>query len=141
MENLKIKYLVEPIKKVVMPRRGDIGIDLYSIENVEILPGTFKQVKTGISVSIPERYAILIKDRSSMSLKGHVMAGVVDSGYTGEIKVVMYCHTNNPLIIRSGYKIAQMILIENLNSRFQLEEVSGIEITERGSGGFGSTGL
>jgi dUTP pyrophosphatase len=75
-----------------------------------------------------------------MSLKGHVLAGVIDSGYTGEVKIVMYCHSSSPIVIRRGDKVAQMVIVNNLNAKFTIEEANELSLTDRGSGGFGSTG-
>lgn len=152
---IKVKYASPEVTRLEMPREGDIGIDLYSSETVTFLrEGQVRLVSTGISVELPKGYWLQILDRSSMSKHFHVMAGVVDEGYRGEIKVRMYLHnpddvsfhTMNPELqrpgthIRKGDKIAQLIIRKNCNRGFEVEEVDDLSDTERGAGGFGSTG-
>ena len=119
----------------------DAGFDLYVSTKEEIVlnPKETKLISTGIAMALPRGYAGLIWDRSSMGVKGiHRFAGVVDSGYRGEIKVCLYNSNDRPYSINSGDRIAQ-ILIQKVDS-FYLREVIDLNKTDRGSGGFGSSG-
>ena len=120
----------------------DAGYDLYaSMKSSTIInPKEIRLISTGIAMAFPRGYAGLIWDRSSMGIKGiHRFAGVVDSGYRGEIKVCLYNSSNRPYRLNSGDRIAQ-ILIQKVND-FYLREVESLNETDRGSGGFGSSGI
>ena len=124
------------------PRDGDAGYDLYSIGEYTVPPQGRVLVETGLHVEIPHNYVGLVKDRSSVASAGlHTMAGVIDSSYRGEVKILLLNVGQEAYTISVGQKIAQMVVIpvyveavEVLNS---LETLSD---TERGAGGFGSTG-
>ena len=120
----------------------DAGYDLYAqidSSSTIINPKEIKLISTGIAMAIPRGYAGLIWDRSSMGVKGiHRFAGVVDSGYRGEVKVCLYNSNDRPYLLNSGDRIAQ-ILIQKVND-FYLREVDNLNETDRGSGGFGSSG-
>ena len=125
-----------PTKK----REEDAGYDLYSNEQVYLPPNHRTSIKTGISISIPYGYVGLIWPRSGLSVKHgiDVLAGVVDSGYIGEIAVCLY-NTGDQILINKGDRIAQILFqrVENI----QFEETDSLSQTNRGSGGFGSSGL
>lgn len=130
---------------VKLPRPGDVGIDLYSAEDKQILSNEVFLLKTGIKVEIPSGFWLNIRDRSSMSKHFHVLAGVIDSSYRGEIMVRMYCHTPNHykiINISKGDKIAQMIICKDYNDEFLISHIvdGKLSTTDRGEGGFGSTG-
>jgi dUTP pyrophosphatase len=137
---IQVKYLTPAVNKISMPRPGDLGIDLYASEDIDILKGEYKLVPTGVALELPEGIGLLIKDRSSVSKKCHVMAGVIDTSYRGELKIALYCHGVDVFRIQKGDKIAQGLLVEDLNSKFNLVEVDELSSTERGVSGFGSTG-
>lgn len=157
LKKLKVKYLdnYSGPKGIEIPRVGDIGIDIYSAADYKTYPGNSILVDTGIAFEIPNEYWIQILDRSSMSESFHVMAGVIDPSYRGEIKVRMFCHTDKDLWkgfsigypeykgtvdIKAGDKIAQMVIRKNYNNSFVVEDLKELGDTDRGSGGFGSTG-
>jgi dUTP pyrophosphatase len=124
------------------PTKGhleDAGWDLYASETVAIPAGATVLICTGIALSIPKGHAALIWDRSSMGVKGiHRHAGVVDSGYRGEVKVCLHNTTKETYHIERGDRIAQMLIqrIPNLI----MHTVDELDSTARGDGGFGSTG-
>ncbi len=98
-----------------------------------------QEVSTGIAIAIPKGYVALIWDRSSMGVKGvHRHAGVIDSGYRGEVKVCLHNTTKEPYHIERGDRIAQMLIQEAPN--FKQHVVQELDSTNRGDGGFGSTG-
>jgi dUTP pyrophosphatase len=127
-----------------IPTRGSeyaAGYDLYSCCNALIYPQERLLIKTGIVLEIPEGYYGRIAPRSGIALKNgiDVMAGVIDSDYRGELGVILYnTDKNNPFHVKIGDRIAQLIIEKYYN--FDLEKVEDLNSTDRGSGGFGSTG-
>jgi len=130
-------------KKAIVPTRSnqsDAGWDLYSVTTRPIAPSQRVTIKTGISLEIPEEYVGLIWPRSGMSVKNgiDVLAGVIDSGYRGEIKVCLLNTSREWMNIKEGDRIAQILFQEV--PHFQLQEVEILQNSDRGEGGFGSTG-
>jgi len=130
-------------KKAIVPTRSnqsDAGWDLYSVTTRPIAPSQRVTIKTGISLEIPEEYVGLIWPRSGMSVKNgiDVLAGVVDSGYRGEIMVCLLNTSKKWMDIKEGDRIAQILFQEV--PHFQLQEVEMLQNSDRGEGGFGSTG-
>lgn len=137
--NLKI----QKIRDVEIPKSahvGDAGIDLYSAEKVIIKSGEKKIIKTGIKMAIPQGYAGLIWDRSGLAAKHslHCLAGVIDSGYRGEIGIVMINLSKEDFNIEKNSRIAQM-LIQKIECPIIIE-TDELDETSRSDGGFGSTG-
>ena len=119
---------------------GDAGMDLYSCEKVLLQPQDRKLVATGIAMAIPSGYVGLIWDKSGIARKGvKTMGGVIDASFRGEIKVIMLNLSKDVYTIEAGDKIAQMLIQEVKQKK--IIEVKDLEKTERGEGGFGSTGL
>lgn len=122
---------------------GDAGLDLIAGENVSLGPGQREAVPTGIAVAIPQGYAGFVHARSGRSLKeGLALAnapGLIDSGYRGEIKVIVVnLDPSSSIDIRRGDKIAQLVI--QAVEQVELEAVDELPETDRGEGGFGSTG-
>jgi dUTP pyrophosphatase len=119
---------------------GDLGYDLFASEERIILPGMVSIVPTGIRIQFPSGYGARICDRSSVATKDMllVVAGVIDEGYRGEIKVALHNINKESFHILPGKKIAQLVpmLVTNFNI---IESEVSID-TNRGVGGFGSTG-
>ncbi|RTZ58846.1 MAG: dUTP diphosphatase [Gammaproteobacteria bacterium] len=139
--HLKVKKLREDALLPVRKRRGDAGLDLYSVEEVVLKPGEWKAVSTGIAVEIPQGYFGLVKDRSGLALKHalHCLAGVIDENYRGEIKVVLINLGDKEVRLEKHSRIAQLLIIPYLET--EVEEVEELSDTERGEKGFGSSGL
>ncbi len=115
------------------------GFDLYSAEEVILEPGETKAVSTGIAMEIPEGKCCQIWDRSGMGFKGiHRFAGLIDSDYRGEFKIVLFNSTKQPYKILKGDRICQAMIIDYYTPNFI--EVKELLETFRGEGGFGSTG-
>jgi len=116
--------------------------DLYSVQDLTLSPGKVAIVPTGLQVAyIPEGYKLEIYDRSGMGAKGIFVAngvGQIDSDYRGELKVLLYNSTDKDFVINVGDRIAQVAPEEVIKMPFVF--VEEIESTERGPGGFGSTG-
>ena len=139
-EDLLVKRLTDT---AILPTRGSAeaaGLDLYADRSVSIMPHCNNLVPTGISVVIPTGYYGRIAPRSGISVKTGLMvnAGVIDSDYRGEIKIVFQNSTQKYVDIKAGEKVAQLI-IEKI-ALLNVKEVDSLENTERGSNGFGSTG-
>jgi dUTP pyrophosphatase len=138
---LKVKKLREDAKLPLRKREGDAGLDLYSVEEVVLQPGEWKAVPTGVAVEIPKGYFGLIKDRSGLALKYalHCLAGVVDENYRGEVKVVLINLGRETVRLEKHTRIAQLLIVPYLP--VEVREVEELSETERGEGGFGSSGL
>ena len=119
----------------------DAGMDLYASESMVIKAGERVLVPTGIAMAIPEGYVGLIWDKSGMAAKFGLktMAGVIDAGYRGEVKIVMYNLSSLDYAVEKGMKVAQMLIQPVV--QMPLMEVVELDATVRGEGGFGSTGL
>lgn len=118
----------------------DAGMDLYTRETVTLQPDERKLISTGIAMAIPPGYVGLIWDKSGIAGKYGIktMAGVIDSGYRGEIKIVLHNLSKHSYTFDKGTKVAQM-LIQAVEQK-QIMEVEKLDDTTRGEGGFGSTG-
>lgn len=141
--SVPVKLLDE---RAVLPEsayQGDAGIDLRSIEDVTLQPFERKLVSTGIAVAIPDGYAGFVLPRSGSALKLGLSLvnapGLIDSGYRGEIKcIVVNLDSKEPIHIKVGDRIAQLVIMEVASARlFKVEE---LDETQRGTGGFGSSG-
>jgi dUTP pyrophosphatase len=121
---------------------GSAGLDLYSDQEVLLVSYHTKTVGTGIAVGIPEGYVGLLFLRSSIGKAGVALAnavGVIDSDYRGEVKLCLtYAHDMGGYYIQRGDRIAQLVVMPAQG--FELTEVDALSTTERGTGGFGSTG-
>lgn len=137
---VKILKLHPQAKVPTYAHEGDAGLDLYSVEEVEILPGEIKRIKTGLSFELPNGYVGLVWDKSGISqLHGlKILGGVLDAGYRGEVIIGMVNLSNKSYAIQSGDKITQL-LIQKVE-RPTIIEVENLSETNRGTGGFGSTG-
>lgn len=140
MSKLKVKLLKDNAKLPTRAHKTDAGYDLYAIKGGTIYPHDAKTFELGISIELPEGTYGRISDRSSMAInKGlHVLAGVIDKGYTGELTVTLFNTKRITVDFKPGDKIAQLIVekIENC----EIEEVKSHTSSERGSKGHGSTG-
>ncbi len=138
--DLKVRKMHADAKLPAFAHPGDAGMDLFSCEDMTIEPGETKSVPTGIQMAVPAGHVGLVWDKSGISLRGvHRLAGVVDAGYRGEVRVVMVNLGVESFAIKAGMKIAQM-LIQPVASP-AIVESDGLDDTSRGEGGFGSTGL
>ncbi len=126
-------------RKGIVPTRAhtyDGGLDLYASEDCEV--NWFAAVETHVAVEIPQGWCGMVKTRSSHLAKGIMVDGLIDSGYTGSLKVFMFNHGVEPLRIKRGDRIAQLVIVPCLLE--EPETVENLEATERGENGFGSTG-
>lgn len=138
---IKIKKLSTDAILPKYAHPNDAGMDFYANETTVLQPNERKLISTGISMAIPEGYVGLLWDKSGIASKYGIktMAGVIDSGYRGEIKILVHNLSNTSYTFEKGKKVAQM-LIQPIEQK-KLVEVEDLEDTNRGKGGFGSTGL
>lgn len=137
---IKVKKLHPDAIVPHFANKSDAGMDLFSTKKIMLHPGERVQVPTGIAIELPENYVSLIWDKSGLSavhgLK--VMAGVVDAGYRGEYIVVLVNLGATDYVIEKGHKVAQ-VLIQKVEHPI-VEVVEELSDTDRGAGGFGSSG-
>lgn len=121
---------------------GAAGMDVVAAEDIDLAPGQRHAVATGFKVAIPDGFEIQVRPRSGLALKHGVSVpntpGTIDSDYRGELKVIMINHGAETFPVRRGERIAQLIAAAVTPARFA--EVSELDETHRGAGGFGSTG-
>lgn len=121
---------------------GAAGMDVVSAEDVVIAPGARHAVATGLAVAIPAGYEIQVRPRSGLALKHGITVpntpGTIDSDYRGELKVILINLGGEPFAIARGDRVAQLVLAPVVQAAWA--EVAELDATERGAGGFGSTG-
>jgi len=121
---------------------GAAGMDVVSAEDVTIAPGARHPVATGLSMAIPQGFEIQVRPRSGLAFKHGITVpntpGTIDSDYRGELKVLLINHGKEDFAIARGDRVAQLVLAPVVQAAWQ--EVEELDATERGAGGFGSTG-
>ncbi len=121
---------------------GDAGLDLRCIEDFTLEAGTCMAVSTGIAVAIPEGYCGLVMPRSGLAARHGITVvnspGLIDSGYRGEVKVLLVNHGSEDVQFGAGDRVAQLVV--SSVPQFDLVRVDRLDETVRGGGGFGSTG-
>lgn len=142
--NIKVKKLKPDATVPTMGSKFAAGADLYSAEDADVVigPSETKFIGTGLAMEIPEWYVGLVYARSGLACKRGLApankVGVVDSDYRGEIKVALHNHGKEAQTVEKGERIAQMVIAPYLSVNY--EEADELSETERGEGGFGSTG-
>lgn len=139
---MEIETVCAEDMKPTRAHEHDAGADLRASESAFIGSGRFAKVSTGVRVSIPEGCVGLLAARSSLCWRGLLMAngvGIIDAGFTGEIKVPLYNAGNTPSNVLAGERIAQLVILPCELPTFR--RVDELQETERGEGGFGSTGV
>jgi dUTP pyrophosphatase len=121
---------------------GAAGLDVVTAEDLALQPGERKAVPTGFAIEIPPGYEVQVRPRSGLALKHGITClntpGTIDSDYRGEVKVILANLGHEVFAVGRGERIAQLVPAPVLRATF--EEVSQLTDTERGAGGFGSTG-
>ena len=141
---MTLKIKIQKMNGMQIPRyahKGDAGFDLYAAEDCVLEPMESRLVPTGIKIEIPDGYVGLVWDRSGLAAKHslHNLAGVIDSHYRGEVKIVVINLGKESFKIDKGMRIAQMLIQPVVNS--EIVEADSLSETKRGEKGFGSTGL
>ena len=122
---------------------GDLAADLFAAEALTLAAaghvGSTGAVRTGLALELPSTHGALVEDRSGLALRGlTTLAGVIDPGYRGELKIVLTNLAPEPQSIAPGHRIAQLRVVERIQATF--EETDTLEEAPRGVAGFGSTG-
>ncbi|MBS1820468.1 MAG: dUTP diphosphatase [Acidobacteria bacterium] len=119
---------------------GDLAADLYASEGMVIAPGATVLVPTGLAMEFPSTHGALVEDRSGLAVKGvTTLAGVIDPGYRGEIRIVVTNLSAAAVEVRQGDRIAQLRIVRRIEAEFV--EVAELGEAKRGAAGFGSTGV
>lgn len=145
-KNLKVELLNGDAKFPEYAYPSDSGFDLYSTVEVILQPFGRALVPTGIKLSIPDEYEIQVRPKSGLAINQGLTVlntpGTVDSGYNGEIKVIIFNTNNISVTIPKGMKVAQAVLCPVVNGKYvNLIQVDEINDGERGDNGFGSTNI
>jgi dUTP pyrophosphatase len=125
--------------------KGAAGLDLLAAidEVIELLPGQRLAVPTGIAIELPEGWEAQVRPRSGLALNHGITClnapGTIDSDYRGEVKAILINHGDKVFVIQRGHKIAQMVIAKH--EQAELVELEALSDSERGAGGFGSTGI
>ncbi len=139
---VRVKKLVPGAQVPTLARHGDAAFDLYAVEDCDLPPGEWRAVRTGIALEIPEGYEGQVRARSGLALEEGISVlngpGTIDSGYRGEVKVILINHGNTVFRVRRGMRVGQLAV--RPVPRVELELVETLSESERGAGGFGSTG-
>ena len=144
MVKILVKKFDKNIKLPTYKTSGSSGMDLvaYIKNQITINPGKTAMIPTGIAVAIPKNYEIQIRPRSGLAAKKNISVlntpGTIDADYRGEIKIILINFSKKLFVVKSGDRIAQMILCPIVKGK--LKEVKKLPRTIRGKGGFGSTG-
>ena len=145
MTEILIKRLSKDVALPKYETDGSSGLDLaaYTDKQIKILPGKSEIISTGLAVAIPKNFEIQIRPRSGLAAKNQISVlntpGTIDADYRGELKVILINLSDKVFVVKKGLRIAQMVLCPVVKAT--LKEVTELENTERGSGGFGSTGI
>ena len=135
---MKVQLLDPNAKPPVRKTEGAGGYDIYTTESVQLWLADMHPFKTGIAVEIPQGWVGLIKPRSGLAMaRADTLAGVVDSDYRGELKILLINHSEDMLRIEKGERIAQLVIAPVVRAEFH--PVDTLDETTRGEGGFGST--
>ena len=141
-ENVKVQLLDENAKIPVRATEFSAGCDLYAVNSAIIPPHTTSKIHTGIAIKIPDGCFGGIYARSGIASKRYLRpancTGVIDSDYTGEVIVMLHNDSNEPQEIEAGERVAQLIIQPYFV--IEMDVVDKLDETDRGSGGFGSTG-
>ena len=144
MVKILVKKFDKNIKHPTYKTSGSSGMDLvaYTEKKITIKPGKISMIPTGIAVAIPKNYEIQIRPRSGLAAKKGISVlntpGTVDSDYRGEIKIILINLSKKSFVVKSGDRVAQMILCPIAKGKIKI--VKNLPGTVRGKGGFGSTG-
>ena len=144
MTKILIKRLSKEVPLPKYETNGSSGMDLAANINasIDINPGRTAIIPTGLALSIPKGFEVQIRPRSGLAAKQKISVlntpGTIDADYRGEIKVILINLGQEPFKIEKGFRIAQMVVCPTVQA--QLKEVDDLSETERGKGGFGSTG-
>ena len=145
MTEILIKRLSKDVSLPKYETEGSSGLDLAANidEQIKISPGKSQIIPTGLAVAIPKNFEIQIRPRSGLAANRQISVlntpGTIDADYRGELKVILINLSDKVFVVEKGLRIAQMVLSPVIKAK--LKEVTELDNTDRGSGGFGSTGI
>lgn len=146
MESIKVKIINKsnnPLPSYSTPESAGMDVRAFLSEPVNLKPLERALIPTGLYIELPHGYECQIRPRSGLALKKGVTVlntpGTIDADYRGEIGIILINLSDEPFIISNGERICQMVIKEYVKA--QLEEVSELDSTKRGDGGFGHTGI
>ncbi len=121
---------------------GDAGVDLRATVTTTLAPGERRLIPTGIAIAVPPGHVGMVTPRSGLAIRHGISMvnapGIVDSGYRGELQVIAINHGSEPVVLERGERIAQLVVVPFVTPEF--EPVEALPDSERGAGGFGSSG-
>ncbi|MDR3090950.1 MAG: dUTP diphosphatase [Clostridiales bacterium] len=139
---IKVKKLDETAVLPARAHQGDAGLDLCANAETTIGPGEWALIPTGVALALPDGFEAQVRPRSGLAFKYGVTTlnspGTIDAGYRGEIKALMINHGKEPFTVKKGDRVAQLVIAQVVQA--ELEEAPELPGSERGAGGFGSTG-
>jgi dUTP pyrophosphatase len=139
---VKVKRLSETAVIPSFARSGDAGMDLCASADVRLAPGEWRLVPTGIAIELPPGTEAQVRPRSGLALKHGITVlnapGTIDEGYRGEVGVILINHGREPFAVTVGARIAQLVVLPRLS--VDVVDTEALTNTERGAGGFGSSG-
>jgi dUTP pyrophosphatase len=143
MSQLRVRRLDPAARLPTRAYDGDAGLDLYALEPVELAPGARAAVRTGVAIEIPSGQAGLVLPRSGLAARHGIALvnapGLIDAGYRGELRVLLLnTDRDAPFAVGAGERIAQLVLVRVETP--VVAEVEELALSERGAGGFGSSG-
>jgi len=140
---VKVKKLHPEAQLPTYTRHGDAAMDVRSVEAVLINPGERRLIGTGVAFEVPFGYELQVRPRSGLALKHGISIvntpGTLDSNYRGELGIILINHGSEPFSVAKGDRIAQIVF--NKIEHTHIEEVDELSETNRGEGGFGSSGI
>lgn len=143
MIKVKIKRFHPLAKLPKQAREGDAGMDLFSVEELQLQPGSYALIATGIQLQLPEGTEAQVRPRSGLALKHGITVlnspGTIDAGYRGEVGVILMNHGKESFYVEQHMRIAQLVV--QYVPQVLIEEVETLEESERGEQGFGSSGI
>lgn len=141
--NVKVKLIHKDAMLPFQANLGDAGLDLFAVEEKLIKPGEAELIRTGIILELPEGTEAQVRPRSGLALKHSVTVlnspGTIDEGYRGEVKVILINHGKEEFKVEKQMRIAQMVIAPV--AKVDITQVEEIADSERGAGGFGSSGI
>ena len=139
---LDVRRLDPDLPLIGYAHPGDAGLDLFAADTTTLAPGQRALIPCGIAVAVPDGHVGLVNPRSGLAVDHGITVvngpGTIDAGYRGELKVLLINHGSEPVEIRHGQRIAQLLVVPV--AAVDVREVDHLDVTARGSGGFGSTG-
>ena len=143
MKTIRIKYLSDQIDRLTYIDGKSDWIDLRAAKDVVMVKGDYKAIPLGVAIQLPEGYEAQIRPRSGLAIKYGISLvnapGTIDSDYRGEVKIIMINLGSEDFVIHRGDRIAQMVIAPVIHGMFALS--NSLDSTDRGAGGFGSTGV